>query len=202
MSSEVLTAPPEAIPEPVVSPPAPRVERVRAPGQMSYSDLRKRIKELESALATAKETNSDALVTELTTRLEQAQAETYRLSARLASYDHAEAQLRQAADAHVAQSLVLFNARAVAVRQKFPDFDAVIELKPELSQDLLRAVVQMEKGPFVLYSLIKSPDFCRQLNPLPLGAALEKIFHFVIQVEQKLIQESVAANYLAATKGK
>jgi hypothetical protein len=169
---------------------------------MSYSDLRKRIKELESALAAAKETNSDALVTELTTRLEQAQAETYRLSARLASYDHAEAQLRQAADAHVAQSLALFNARAVAVRQKLPDFDAVIELKPELRQDLLRAVIQMEKGPFVLYSLIKSPDFCRQLNPLPLGAALEKIFHFLIQAEQKLIQESVAANYLAVTKGK
>jgi hypothetical protein len=167
---------------------------------MSYSDLRKRIKELESALASRHADPSR--VVELTTRLEQAQAETYRLSARLAAYDHAEAQLRQAADAHVAQSLVLFNARAVAVRAKFPDFDAVIESKPELRQDLLRAVVQMEQGPFVLYFLIKSPDLCRQLNPLPLGAAIERIFHFVIQVEQQLIQESVAANYLAVTKGK
>jgi hypothetical protein len=200
MDSEILTAPAEAIPEPVVSPPAPRIARVRAPGQMSYSDLRKRIKELESALASRHADPSR--VVELTTRLEQAQAETYRLSARLAAYDHAEAQLRQAADAHVAQSLVLFNARAVAVRAKFPDFDAVIESKPELRQDLLRAVVQMEQGPFVLYFLIKSPDLCRQLNPLPLGAAIERIFHFVIQVEQQLIQESVAANYLAVTKGK
>jgi hypothetical protein len=195
MDSEILT-----MPEPVVSPPAPRVERPRSPGQMSYSDLRKRIKELESALASRHADPSR--VAELTTRLEQVQAEKDELSARLASYDHAEAQLRQAADAQVAQSLALFDARAVAVRAKFPDFDAVIESNPNLRQDLLRAVVQMEKGPFILYTLIKSPDFCRQLNPLSLGAALEKIFNFALQIEQKLIQESVAANYLAATKGK
>ena len=195
MDSEILT-----IPEPVVSPPALRVERPRSPGQMSYSDLRKRIKELESALASRRADPSR--VVELTTRLEQVQAEKDQVSARLASYDHAEAQLRQAADAQVAQSLALFDARAVAVRAKFPDFDAVIESNPNLRQDLLRAVVQMEKGPFILYTLIKSPDFCRQLNPLTLGAALEKIFNFALQIEQKLIQESVAANYLAATKGK
>jgi hypothetical protein len=169
----------------------------KSPTQLGYKELRDRVRYLESDNAQLAGRNQF---------LEERHAEDRdsieALSSKLAAYDKAETQLRQAADAHVAQSLVLFNARAVAVRQKFPDFDAVIELKPELRQDLLRAVVQMEKGPFVLYSLIKSPDFCRQLNPLPLGAALEKIFHFVIQVEQKLIQESVAANYLAATKGK
>ncbi len=200
MDSEILTSPVEAMPEHVVSPPSPRIARVRAPGQMSYSDLRKRIKELESALAFRGADPSR--VADLASRLEQAQSQNDELLGRLAAYDRAETQLRQAADAHVAQSLVLFNARAVAVRAKFPDFDAVIESKPELRQDLLRAVVQMEQGPFVLYFLIKSPDFCRQLNPLLLGAALEKIFNFALQVEQKLIKESVAANYLAVTGGK
>ena len=199
MDSELLT-----IAEPVVSPPAPRVERPKSPGQMSYSDLRKRIKELESALASRHSDPSH--VAELTTRLEQVQAEKEQLSARLASYDHAETQLRQAAEAHLTQSLALFNARSVALRQKFRDFDtvlAVLESKPDLLRlDVRRTVVEMENGPFILYTLIKSPDFCRQLQQLPFGDAVSKIVLFGIQIEQKLIQESVAANYLAVTKGK
>lgn len=200
MDSEILTAPAEVIPEPVLVVPAPCVARVRAPGQMSYSDLRKRIKELESALASR---GAEPLrVAELTTRLEQAQLQNDELLGRLAAYDRAELELKQAAESHLKQALAVFEARSVTVRAKFPDFNAVIESKPELRQDLLRAVVQMEQGPFVLYFLIKSPDFCRQLQHLPFGDAISKIVLFGIQAEQKLVQESVAANYLAVTGGK
>ena len=114
-----------AAPEHVVSPPSSRIVRPRSPQQMSYSDLRKRIKELESLNADFSGRNEA-----LESRREEDREQIENLHSRLASFDRAELELKPAAESHLKQALAVFNSRAVAVRQKFPDFDAVIESNP------------------------------------------------------------------------
>lgn len=182
--------------EPIVSPPSETIptkpRRERNVGQLGYKELRDRVRYLESDNAQLAGRNQF---------LEERHAEDRdsieALSSKIAAFDKAEAELQQTAADHLKQSLARFDARSASARQRFTDFNAVIESKPELRQDLLRAVVDMTSGPTVLYFLIKAPQFCKQLQNLALGAALEQIFIFVQQAEQKLIQESASAKYLA-----
>jgi hypothetical protein len=194
MDSEILTAPAEAIPEPVVSPPAPRV--VRAPGQMGYSDLRKRIKELEAHNADLTGRNEV-----LETRHAENRFYIEELLGKLAAYDRAEATLATAAEAQLKQAYAQFDVRAVSVRNRFPDFDQSLEgLHKCLRGELIRTILVWESAPFALYALAKNSAFCHSLQSLTLGAALERIFRFVLEAEQNLLSSSIAQTYLQLAK--
>jgi hypothetical protein len=122
------------------------------------------------------------------------------LLGKLAAYENAEADLAQQAADQLKKTLALFENRSIATRQKFSDYDVVIQTRPELRRDVLQAVVEMSAGPQTLYFLIKSPDFCRQLHNLPLGAALEQIYGFVQQTEQSLLSANVAKKYMEVAR--
>jgi hypothetical protein len=182
--------------EPIVSPPSETIpakpRRERNVGQLGYKELRDRVRLLEGDNLHLSGRNQF-----LEERHASDRDSIEALASKLAAYENAEQILRQAADAQTKEALARFDARSQSVKGRFPDYSSTLEAKPQLRQDVLRAVVDMTSGPTVLYFLIKAPEFCKQLQNLPLGAALEQVFIFVQQAEQKLIQENASAKYLA-----
>jgi hypothetical protein len=185
--------------EPIVSPPSETIptkpRRERNVGQLGYKELRDRVR-----LLGGDNTHLAGRNQFLEERHAEDRDSIEGLTRKLLSYDKAESELRQAAADHVNQSLARFDARSNSARQRFSDFDQTVQSNPNLRQDLLRAVVDMTSGPTVLYFLIKAPDFCKQLQNLALGAALEQIFIFVQQTEKNLLSSNITQTYLQLAK--
>ena len=191
MESEILATPAATIPAEAgaveAAPTASPVRREKSVGQLGYKQLRDLVRSLEARVSELSGRNEalESRHAEDRDRMEE-------LSSKLAAYDHAEEKLRHAAEAQLQRAVDAFNARAAAMRKQYPDFDATIESlesRPELRLELRKAIVEMPSGPTVLYFLVKSPDFCKQLQGLPLGEALEQIF---VAVHQKLSSENIS----------
>lgn len=200
---EVLTIPAETTPAESASiapteaaPVKPRWEK--SPSQLGYKELREKVKSLEVALAAASR-NAECFI-ELTARNEKLRAENDELLVRLTLREKAETEYRQAESDKLHKALALFEGRSAVTRSQFPDYQQVLENKPEfLREDVLREIVEMESGPFALYVLAKDPVFSHTLQNLPLRVAMERIARFVLHAEQQVVKSNIATQYFAAT---